>query len=79
MSKANITERKTAERERETAAARAELMRHAEEQGVKPAMSFEDLLGPDAGQTQEEIRAEVDDFLRMLREWRAEPYSREIE
>jgi hypothetical protein len=79
MSKRNIKQSATAqEREQEAAEARAELERQAAEQGIKPATCFEDLLGPETGQTQEEIQAEVDDFLRMLREWRSEPV-REIE
>lgn len=80
MSQRNIKQPPpTPERERETAKARADLMRRAEEQGIKPATNFDDLLGPETGQTQEEIQAEVDDFLRMWREWRAVPSSREVE
>lgn len=37
---------------------------------VKITSSFEELLGPDTGETQEEIQAEVDDFLRLRAEWR---------
>lgn len=37
---------------------------------VKITSSFEELLGPDTGETQKEIQAEVDDFLRMREEWR---------
>ena len=39
---------------------------------VKVTSSFEELLGPDTGETQEEIQAEVDDFLRLRAEWRKE-------
>ena len=68
----------TPERKREIAEACAELERLAKGQGVKPITNFEDLLGPPTGRTQEEIQAEVDDFLRMLREWRYAPV-RELE
>lgn len=44
---------------------------------VKISRSFEELLGPDTGLTQEEIRAEVDEFTRLREEWRKE--TREIE
>ncbi len=39
---------------------------------IKVAKTFEELLGPETGQTQEEIQAEVDEFTRMREEWRAE-------
>lgn len=39
---------------------------------IKVAKTFEDLLGPETGQTQEEIRAEVDEFEQMREEWRKE-------
>ncbi len=50
----------------------------AEHKG-KLATSFEDLLGPETKQTQEEIQAEVDDFLRMREEWRKESYERDFD
>jgi hypothetical protein len=47
--------------------ARAELLRQAEEQGVRP-LSFDELLGdPEAGDPKKE---DVDDFLALRREWR---------
>jgi hypothetical protein len=46
---------------------------------VKAVTSFEDLLGPDYGQTSEEITAEVDDFLRLLEEWRSDTSTRELD
>jgi broad specificity phosphatase PhoE len=56
-----------ADRERETANARAEMLRRAEAQGVRP-LSFDELLGdPDEGDTEKE---NVDDFLVLRREWR---------
>lgn len=55
------------DREREAAEARAELLRLAEAQGVRP-LRFEELLGdPEAGDPQKE---DVDDFLALRREWR---------
>lgn len=46
------------------------LKRYLASNKVKIANSVEDLLGPDTGETQEEIQAEVDEFLRMREEWR---------
>ena len=46
------------------------LKRYLATHKVKVAQSLEELLGPDTGETQEEIQAEVDDFLRMREEWR---------
>lgn len=51
-------------------AAREKLDRIIKEQNVKVAETVEDLYGFDEGQTQEEIQAEVDEFLRMRQEWR---------
>lgn len=44
---------------------------------IKVAKTIEDLLGPETGQTQEEIQAEVDDFLCLREEWRKEDIERE--
>lgn len=63
MSRQNIN----ADREGETAEARVELLRIAEEQGVRP-LSFDELLGdPEEGDPEKE---DVDDFLALRREWR---------
>jgi hypothetical protein len=63
MSRQNIN----ADREGETAEARAGLLRIAEEQGVRP-LSFDELLGdPEAGDPEKE---DVDDFLALRRERR---------
>lgn len=43
------------------------------------AASFEDLLGPTTGQTQEEIQGEIDAFLRMRKEWRKESADRDFD
>lgn len=60
------------EREREIVQARAEFFAHVEAEGIQP-FDFDAALGEGSdGQTQEEIRAEVDEFLEMLREWRSE-------
>jgi broad specificity phosphatase PhoE len=67
MTQPNTTHDLDAERAQETAQARAELLRRAEEQGVRP-LSFDELLGePAAGDTAQE---DVDDFLALRREWR---------
>ena len=64
-----------ADREREIAEARAELLRRAEAQGVKPFTALEDLKG-DPEMTAD---FEVDEFLRQLREDRDRPSSRSVE
>lgn len=46
---------------------------------IKIARTVEDLLGPETEQTQEEIQAEVDDFLRLREEWRKEDVKRNFE
>jgi len=51
-----------ADREREIAEARAELLLRAEARGVKPVTSLEDLAGDP------EMTADVDEFLRQVRE-----------
>lgn len=55
------------DREREAAEARAELLRLAQAQGVRP-LGFEELLGdPETGDPEKE---DVDEFLALRREWR---------
>jgi len=52
---------------------RKKLERMIQEQGIKAAKTKEDLYRhSESGQTQEEIQAEVDEFLRMREEWREE-------
>ena len=46
---------------------------------IKVTKNFEELLGPETGQTQEEIQAEVDEFLRMREEWRKEDSDRSLD
>jgi hypothetical protein len=53
-----------ADREHETAKARAEILRRAEEEGVKPFTSVEDLAG-DPEMTSD---FDVEEFLRQVRE-----------
>jgi hypothetical protein len=61
MSRQNVNE----DRERETAEARAEMLRRAEAQGLRP-LSFDELLGdPEEGNPKED----VDDFLALRHEW----------
>ena len=68
MTEPNKVNESEAERVREALAARAELRRLAEEQGVSPVTNFDELFGdPDTGDPGE---GSVDDFLRSLREWR---------
>lgn len=59
--------------------AREKIEQMIREKGLKPAKTTEDLLGPKTGQTQEEIQAEVDKFLQMLREWRSEDSDRSLD
>ena len=59
-----------ANHERETAKARAELLRRAEAQGVKPFTSLEDFKG-DPKLTAD---FDVDAFLRQVREDRDRPF-----
>jgi hypothetical protein len=55
------------ERDREMAAARAELLRQAEREGVRP-LSFDELLGdPGEGDPEKE---DVGNFLALWRAWR---------
>lgn len=63
-----------ANHERETARARAELLRRAEAQGVKPFTSLEDF----AGDPKLTADFDVEEFLREVREDRDRP-SRSIE
>lgn len=60
-------------------AAKARLEQYLATHKLKIANSLEELLGPDTGQTQEEIQAEVDDFLRLREEWRREDFRLERE
>jgi len=54
--------------------ARERLEKMIKEQGIKVAKTEEDLYrnSDKSNQTQEEIQAEVDEFLRMRKEWREE-------
>ena len=63
-----------ANHERETAIARADLLRRAEAQGVKPFRSLEDF----AGDPKLTADFDVDAFLRQVREDRDRP-SRSVE
>ena len=64
-----------ADREREVAEARADLLRRAESQGVKPITSLEDL----AGDPEMTADLDVDEFLRQVREDRDQPSTRSVE
>ena len=64
-----------ANRERETEMARAEVLRRAEAQGVKPITSLEDL----AGDPEMTADFDVDEFLRQVREDRDRPSIRSVE
>ncbi len=65
----------TPERERETAQARADLLRRAQEQGVKPFTSLEDF----AGDPELVADFDVDEFLRQVREDRDRSPSRSVD
>ncbi len=64
-----------ADREREIAEARAELLRRAEAQGVKPITSLENL----AGDPEMTADFDVDEFLRQVREDRDRISVRSVE
>lgn len=64
-----------ADRKREIAEARAELLRRAEGHGVKPIVSLEDL----AGDPEMTADFDVDEFLRQVREDRDRPSTRSME
>jgi hypothetical protein len=55
------------------------LQRLISEHKGKFATTFEELLGRETGQTPEEIKAEVDDFLQMREEWRKAEQERDID
>ncbi len=77
MTLSNISPKNDQDRAREIAEARASLLRLAEEQGVSPVTSFDDLISepfPD-----DEGDDNIDEFLRNLREWRDTPSARSIE
>ncbi|MDQ3255292.1 MAG: hypothetical protein M3R15_15565 [Acidobacteriota bacterium] len=80
MSQRNIKQPPlTPERERAAAEALADLMRRAEAQGVEP-FDFDAAFGEGGeGQSQEEIRQEVDEFLQMVRETRDTSSARSFE
>ena len=61
-----------ADREHETAKARAEVLRRAEAEGVKPFTSLEDF----AGDPEMTADFDVDDVLRQVRKDRDRPSSR---
>jgi hypothetical protein len=69
------TNLKDAEREHEAARARADLLRRAEAQGVKPFTLLEDF----AGDPEMTADFDVDAFLRQVREDRDRPSSRSAE
>lgn len=64
-----------ADRESEIAKARADVMRRADAQGVKPFTALQDFAGDP------EITADfdVDEFLRQVREGRNQPSTRKAE
>ncbi len=64
-----------ADRDHEIAKARADLLRRAELQGVKPFTSLDDL----AGDPELTADFDVDEFLRQVREDRDRPSQRTVE
>lgn len=80
MSQRNVTPHPADdERARETAHARAELERLAEEQGVRPFDPNEWLAESGPDQSPEEVSREVDEFLGILRESRQTPSRRGVD
>lgn len=76
MTEPNKVNEVETERVREALAARAELLRLVEEQGVSPVTNFDELLGdPNPGDPSE---GSVDDFLRSLWEWRETPSNNSV-
>ncbi len=75
MSKANSTTPTDIESERATAEARADLLRRAEAQGIKPFTALEDF----AGDPELTDNFDVDEFVRVVREWRDTPSTRSIQ
>lgn len=74
MSKADSTTPTDIEGEHASAEARADLLRRAEAQGVKPFTALEDFAG-DPELTDD---FDVDEFVRAVREWRDTPSTRSI-
>lgn len=74
MNQSNLKPHDQAQRARETAEARAELLRQAEAQGVKPFTSLEDFAGDPSLTT----GFDVNEFLRMVRETRDTPSNRSL-
>jgi hypothetical protein len=70
MNQPNVQIDPERERARAAAQAQAELLRLAAEQGVKPITDIAELYGEPV--TDDDGNDDVDDFLAMLREWRAE-------
>ncbi len=75
MSRTNTIPTTGAERDRETAQARADLLRRAEAQGVKPFTALADF----AGDPLLTADFDVDEFLRQVREDRDQPSRRSVE
>lgn len=75
MTKINTKTQIDAERERETAQARAALLRRAQAEGVKPFTSLEDF----AGDPELTADFDVDEFLRQVREDRDRPSHRSVD
>ena len=70
MSQANWMLEETIDRGREISEARAQLMEFAAQQGVSPVNDLADLKGSPTPDDSE--NNDVDELLRLLREWREE-------
>ncbi len=73
MSQANWMLEETIDRGREISEARAQLMEFAAQQGVSPVNDLADLKGSPA--PDDSGNNDVDELLRLLREWREEDLS----
>ena len=74
MSQANWMLEETVDRSHEIAEARAQLVQFAEQQGVRPISDASELQG--APTPEDAGNDDVDDLLRLLREWRDEDLDR---
>ncbi len=76
MSQANLMLEETIDRSSEIAVARAQLRELTEQQGVQPVKDATELRGSPA--PEDTGKDDLDDLLKLLREWRDEDLARGI-
>ena len=76
MSQANLMLEETIDRGNEIAEARAQLKELAEQQGVQSVKDASELRGSPA--SEDTGKDDVDDLLKLLREWRDEDLARGV-